>query len=102
MKLSELATSLSSKNAGNFHLTLDVVFDSRDTYLRVLRSGAITPESVAALYGIPAGEVVSIVAFEPGSAIKVNLRRLRPSGDPGETDVFGAQQYAPLLDLEVP
>ncbi|HEY4863981.1 MAG TPA: DUF4387 family protein, partial [Candidatus Dormibacteraeota bacterium] len=31
-----------------------------------------------------------------------NMRRRRPSGDPGETDVFGAQQYAPLLDLEIP
>ena len=102
MKLSELATSLSSKNAGNFHLTFDVVFDSRETYLRVLRSGAISRESVAALYRVPVEEVVSIVAFEPGSAIKINLRRGRPSGDPGETDVFGAQQYAPLLDLEIP
>jgi hypothetical protein len=24
------------------------------------------------------------------------------SGSPGETDVYGAQQHAPLLDLEVP
>jgi hypothetical protein len=30
------------------------------------------------------------------------VRRTRPSGSVGETDVFGAQQYAPLLDFEVP
>ena len=102
VKLSQLATSLSSKNAGNFHLTFDIVFDSADTYRRVLQSGALTPESVAARYGVSVDEVVSIVGFDPGNAIKVNMRRGRPSGDPGETDVFGAQQYAPLLDLEIP
>ncbi|MDH3659664.1 MAG: DUF4387 domain-containing protein, partial [Alphaproteobacteria bacterium] len=25
----------------------------------------------------------------------------RPSGSPGDPDIFGAQQYAPLLDLPV-
>ena len=102
MKLSELATSISSKNAGSFHLTLDVVFDSRATYERVLHSGALSREAVAARYGAPVEDVVSIVAFDPGNAIKVNMRRQRASGDPGETDVFGAQQYAPLLDIDVP
>ena len=47
-------------------------------------------------------DVISIIAFEPGNAIKINMRRRLASGDPGETDVFGAQQYAPLLELEIP
>jgi hypothetical protein len=102
LKLSEIATSLSSKNAGNFHLTFDVIFEERRMYERVLDSGAITPESVAACYGVSLEEVVSIIPFDPGNAIKINMRRRLASGDPGETDVFGAQQYAPLLNLEVP
>lgn len=102
MRLRELASGLSSKNAGNFHLTFDILFDERATYRRVLDSGAVTPESVAACYGVDVAEVVSIIAFEPGNAIKINMRRRLASGDPGETDVFGAQQYAPLLDLEIP
>ena len=102
MKLSELVSGLSSKNAGNFHLTFDIIFGERDTYRRVLESGAVTPEAVAAAYGVDVAEVVSIIAFEPGNAIKINMRRRLASGDPGETDVFGAQQYAPLLDLEIP
>jgi len=28
--------------------------------------------------------------------------RLQPSGSPGDPDIFGSQQYAPLLDVEVP
>jgi hypothetical protein len=35
-------------------------------------------------------------------AIKFTIRRERPSGSPGERDVFGAQQYAPLFDLPIP
>ena len=101
-RLSELASELSSKNAGNFHLTFDIVFNERAVYRRVLDSGVLTPEAVAACYGVDAAEVVSIIAFEPGNAIKINMRRRLASGDPGETDVFGAQQYAPLLDLEIP
>jgi len=40
--------------------------------------------------------------YEPGNAIKFTIRRSRPSGSPGETDVFGSQQYAPLFDIAVP
>jgi hypothetical protein len=101
LKLSQLAGSLSSKNAGNFHLTFDVGFRDAETYALVRESGAIRTETVAAAFGVDEAEVVSIIAFDPGLAIKINMRRMRPSGDPGETDVFGAQQYAPLLDLEV-
>lgn len=102
MRLADLAAGLSSKNAGNFHLTFDVVFESADVYRRVRDSGAITPQTVAGAYGVDVEEVVSVIPFDPGNAIKINMRRRIASGDPGETDVFGAQQYAPLLDLEVP
>ena len=30
------------------------------------------------------------------------IYRTEPSGSPGDPDIFGAQQYAPLLDIEVP
>jgi len=34
--------------------------------------------------------------------ITFTIRREKPSGSPGERDVFGAQQYAPLFDLPIP
>jgi len=40
--------------------------------------------------------------FDPGMGIKANIRRASPSGGPGETDVYGCQQYAPLFSLEIP
>lgn len=102
MKLSELAAGLSSKNAGNFHLTFDIGFRDEETYRRVRDSDGLTVAAVARAFGVPPDEVLGIIRYDPGRAIKVNLRRPRPSGDPGETDVFGAQQYPPLLDLEIP
>nr|WP_241560135.1 DUF4387 family protein [Solirhodobacter olei] len=34
-------------------------------------------------------------------AIKFTILRDRPSGSAGDGDIFGAQQYAPLLDVEI-
>jgi hypothetical protein len=102
MKLRELVKELSSKNAGNFSTSFDIVFEDGDRYRRVWSSGVLTRESIAGLFRMPEEDVLSIIPFEPGNAIKINVRRHKPSGDPGETDVFGAQQYAPLLDVEIP
>jgi hypothetical protein len=101
-KLSRLAKVVRSKNAGVDKITFDIIFADRATYERTLRSGAITKASVACLYGIPEARISDFVAFDPGCAIKFTVYRSRPSGSPGDPDVFGAQQYAPLLDLEVP
>ena len=101
-RLAELAKEISSKNAGAFALTFDVVFDDPEIYARVKRARVITAESIANAYGMPIEDVLDVVEFDQGNAFKVAVRRTRPSGSVGETDVFGAQQYAPLLDFEVP
>lgn len=101
-KLSSLAKVVRSKNAGVDKITFDIIFADRAAYERTVRSGAITKASVARLYGIPEGRISDFVAFDPGCAIKFTVYRSRPSGSPGDPDIFGAQQYAPLLDVEVP
>jgi hypothetical protein len=101
-KLSTLAKVVRSKNAGVDKITFDIIFADRGSYERVARSGAITKASVARLYGIPESRVSDFVVFDPACAIKFTLYRQRPSGSPGDTDIFGAQQYAPLLDIEIP
>lgn len=101
-KLSTLAKTVRSKNAGVDKITFDVIFRDRETYELVKQSGAITRASVARLYRIPETRISDFVAFDPACAIKFTIYRDRPSGSPGDTDIFGAQQYAPLLDIEVP
>lgn len=99
--ISALARIVRSKNAGPFTLTLDVLFDSEMDYRRVKESEVITPAVVASRYFVPE-EQVRIQHFDTARGIKVSLPRLVPSGDPRDTDVYGAQQHAPLLDLPVP
>ena len=102
MKLSELASTVRSKNAGVNQITFDIIFPDRRTYERVVKSGAITRDSIAKLYSIPQSRISDFVTFEVGNAIKFTLYRLRPSGSPGDWDILGCQQYGPLLDLEIP
>ena len=44
---------------------------------------------------------MNIIPFKPAKAIKITIKRPLCSGDLGETDVYGAQQHAPLLSLEL-
>jgi hypothetical protein len=101
-KLSQLAKTVRSKNAGVDLITFDVIFTDRAVYERVKRARVLTRESVARLYGIAPERLADFVEFDPGNAIKFTIYRRRPSGSPGDPDIFGAQQYAPLLDIEVP
>lgn len=100
-RLTELAKTIRSKNAGVDRITFDIIFRDARTYQAVRRSGAVTRESVLALFGLPAARLTDFVEFEPALAIKFTIARERPSGSPGDADIFGAQQYAPLLDVVV-
>ena len=57
-------------------------------------------------YGFPEESMAAALRQRPdmigvdgGSS---TIRRLIPSGEIGDTDVYGAQQHAPLLVLELP
>ena len=102
MKLVELATTIRSKNAGVDHITFDIICRDRVSFERVRNSGVLNRDAVAQLFGVDEGRVTDFVVFEPANAIKFTIRRLRPSGSMGESDLFGAQQYAPLFDVEIP
>lgn len=102
VKLKEIAAVIRSKNAGPYELTFDIIFRDGETYQQVKRLGIINRRLMEDLYGIPAEDVLSLVEFDPANAIKITVKRPRVAGDVGETDVYGAQQHAPLLDLEIP
>jgi len=99
--LTQLAEVIRSKNAGPYELTLDIIFKDQETYEKVKAGQAITRELIAGLYRIPVDQIIALVEFDPARAIKITMVRPRPSGDLGETDVYGAQQHAPLLGLEL-
>lgn len=100
--LGDLAAFITSKNAGPFLMTIDIVFAARRAYERVRDQRFVTPALVARLYRCPVADVVNIVHFEPAKAIKITIRRTVASGGPGDTDVYGAQQHVPLMSCRVP
>ena len=100
--LSELAKTVRSKNAGVDRITFDIIFRDRESYELVKDSGVLTRESVAKLYRIDQSRITDFVTYDPAFAIKFTILRTRPSGSAGDADIFGAQQYAPLLGVMVP
>ncbi|MDP2679883.1 MAG: DUF4387 domain-containing protein [Rhodoferax sp.] len=100
--LKNLAKTIRSKNAGVNKITFDIIFRDQANYERVKKSGALTRQTMAKLYGIPPERISDFVEYDPAYAIKFTIYRLRPSGSAGDGDIFGAQQYAPLLDLMIP
>lgn len=102
MKLVELAKTIRSKNAGTDKITFDIIFREKTNYDLVKKSNCLTIATVAKLYGIPEERVCDFVEYDPAYAIKFTIYRSKPSGSPGEGDIFGCQQYPPLLDVEIP
>ena len=94
MKLYELAHVLRSKNSGPFAVTLDILFDDPAVYERVKRSGKITPENIARLYGLKVEDITDFASYDPGLGFKITYLRKTASGTVGDRDVYGAQQHA--------
>lgn len=100
--LTSLTKAIRSKNAGPDKITFDVILRDRAAYDLVRRSGVLSREAVRTLYGIPDSRISDHVEFDPALAIKFTLYRDRPSGSLGDADIFGSQQYGPLLGIMVP
>lgn len=99
--LAELAKTIRSKNAGTDKITFDVIFRERGTYETVKRSKALSRDVVARTLRIDPARITDFVEYDPAFAIKFTILRERPSGSAGDADIFGAQQYAPFLDIPV-
>ena len=97
-RLTDITDVVRSKNSGPYELTLDIMFK---TFERVCAAGAINEELICDLYKITPDKIINIIEFKPAKSIKVTIKRPICSGDLGETDVYGAQQHAPLLDIVV-
>jgi hypothetical protein len=100
--LTDLATVIRSKNAGPYELTLDILFKDEKPYRYLRDTHFFTRELFAKLYGIDVERILKVVYFDPAFAVKCTLVRPLVSGSIGDSDVYGAQQHAPLLFLRVP
>lgn len=97
--MADLATVIRSKNAGPFLITLDVFFYDEETFQKVRDAGVITSALIAKTYQIEETDIHELTFFKPAAALKITLKRWVSSAAPGDTDVFGAQQHVPLMNL---
>ena len=100
--LSEIAKTIRSKNAGVDRITFDVIFAARADYDHVRHSGVLSRAGVCRIFGIDDARITDYVEFDPALAIKFTIARTITSGSPGDADIFGSQQYGPLLGVGVP
>ena len=100
-KLGDIAKACKSKNAGPFEVTIDVMFETRELYDKVEKTGVLCAELFAKLYNVDAKDVL-FTPYPAAMAFKGTIPRRISSGDLGDTDVYGAQQHAPMLDVEIP
>jgi hypothetical protein len=100
MQLQDMARIVRSKNAGPCLITFDLIFERPEDFIRVRSQLARLRTEVAARYGRSENQV-RVIDYAPAQAVKITIPRNIVSGDVGDLDVYGAQQHAPLLEIEI-
>ncbi|MEA4905759.1 MAG: DUF4387 domain-containing protein [Petrimonas sp.] len=98
--LTDVASVIRSKNSGPYELTFDIIFKEVEMYRKVKSAQVFNAQMFAHLYHIPESQIINLVHFDPAKAVKITIVRPIPSGALGETDVYGAQQHAPLMKMK--
>ncbi len=86
-----------SKDAGPFMLTIDLFFADPAVHEAFRASRVLDPAVIATLYRVRPEDVESYDIAEI-SAMKISFPRAVVSGDFGDTDITGGQQYALLVE----
>jgi hypothetical protein len=102
----EAAKVIRSKNAGPYEITFDIIFNNRDTYDYVKKTGILTTKLIATIYNLSVDDIVYCGFFDQALAFKATIPRMRggnpvASGGFMEDDVHGSQKYLPLMNLKL-
>jgi Domain of unknown function (DUF4387)/Acyclic terpene utilisation family protein AtuA len=100
--LVDLARIIRSKNAGVNKITYDLFFNTESDYLTALESNLFLKDRMADILEISPDQVIGTYRADECYAIKISVHRSLVSGSLGDRDVFGAQQHAKLLRLNLP
>lgn len=99
VRLYDVAKVVRTKNSGPFKLTIDIFFNDPEYYVRAKK--VLNKELVARLYNISEELVEGIYFVDNVLGIKITIIKKTPSDDLRTTDVYGAQQHGPLIDLNI-
>lgn len=105
--LGDIALILRSKNSGPYEITFDVIFETEEIYRSVKDTNILDRGVVAKLLRVREDDIVWIGYFDQAKAFKVTIPRFRhgkvvPNGSFGESDIWAAQQYLPLMNMKLP
>ena len=101
MKLKDVASVIRSKNASPFVLTIDIVINDKEVYEKIKSKRILSEETIAKLFKISLENVLGVYYIDQINGIKISLLRPKPADDIHTSDIYGAQQYIPLLYLEL-
>jgi len=87
-----------SKDAGPFMLTIDLFFANEDARRAFRDSGVLSAERIGELYRVDPAQVL-VFDLDDIGAMKISFPRPVPSGEFGDTDITGGQQYGLLVDM---
>src|SRR5437588_11999160 len=79
----------------------DILFANAEHYQLVKASGRLYAQTFAELYACPV-ETVRFFACDNAFAFKFSIPRPLPQGSVGDGDLHGGQQFAPLMNVEIP
>ncbi|MBU0547747.1 MAG: DUF4387 domain-containing protein [Candidatus Omnitrophica bacterium] len=102
VNIADIATIIRSKNAKPFLFTMDIFFDNLVYYEKTVKSGVINKKLIAKMYRLENEDKAEIYNFAQAWAIKITIPRTVASGGIGDTDIYGAQQHAPLYSIKIP
>jgi Domain of unknown function (DUF4387) len=91
-------TLIRSKDAGPFMLTIDLFFTDEHAHRAFRDAGVLSPERIGELYRVDPAQV-QVYDLKDIGAMKISFPRPVPSGEFGDTDITGGQQYSLLVDL---
>ncbi len=99
VKLYEVAKVIRTKNAGPFKLTIDVFLKDVESYAKV--KDKLSRELVAKLYNVSEDLIEGIYFVDTILGVKITMIKEIPSDDLRTSDVYGAQQHGPLINLDI-
>jgi hypothetical protein len=98
--LGDFAKYIRSKNAGPFWMTMDVFFETKDDFDKIVALNVITPELISSLFGTPTDQVRFFLC-DNVHTIKISIPRPVIQGSIHDKDIHAGQQYVLLSDIEV-
>jgi hypothetical protein len=99
-RLKDVCRYVRSKNAGPFWVTVDLFFDSAESYARYHDNPSIGSEAVARLFAVEPSQVKRF-SVDSLKVVKISYPRSQPQGGVLERDMHSGQQFVRLLDAEL-